>query len=68
MKIYDQVEAVFRPNNVDDLRDEIRQHVGQKFTWRASWVIEDGPYAGQWAMVPDNYLGFWAPECDLSLS
>lgn len=67
---FDTVTAVFQPLREDDLKPEVRQHIGQTFTFQAGWVIENGQFQGQWAMMPIDpapvHFG-WAPACDLKL-
>lgn len=70
---FDKVEARFTPKRIDDLRAGAHQFIGEIAEFRALWVIEDGPYEGQWAMeVPRNWDArsggefVWSPECDLS--
>jgi hypothetical protein len=63
---YDIVIATFQPGRTDDLRAGAREVIGYRGQWEAAWVIEDGPYEGQWAMVPEEHLKFaWCPESDL---
>ena len=76
MEQFEQNIAAFLPQRTDDLREEMKPHIGSTYTWRASWIIEDGPYAGQWAMVavPDEHVGvtalpvYWVPESDLKMA
>lgn len=68
---HDKINAVFRPKRTDDLQPGCEEFVGRSGEFQAVWVIEDGPYEGQFAMwVPKdwNFEGFpavWVPECDL---
>ena len=74
---FDKVTAVYRPLRIDDLRPGVAEWIGHSFEWEAMWVIEDGPYEGQWAMGMDR-LGlrdrgeevppfYWCPLCDLEV-
>ena len=71
MKQFEVITASFTPQRIDDLQDDARDHVGKVYDWCASWIIEGGPYDGQWAMAPrpkDSVwpsIG-WVPECDLT--
>lgn len=71
---YEQFEtftATLRP--ADAVRGEAERFIGRTFAWQKSWVIERGPYVGQWAClaVDENGMGaangmsWWVPECDL---
>jgi hypothetical protein len=67
---YDLVRARFEPKRTDDLRPGVAEFIGQTTEWEAYWIIEDGPYAGQWAMVPRGKAwasrGWaWVPSGDL---
>lgn len=69
MDFLEQVQATFAPARIDDLRSGLAESIGCRTTWQAAWMIEDGPYTGQWAMMPlppgDLVVG-WVPECDLA--
>ena len=72
MEQFDTMTAVFKPARTDDLKPEARAFVGQRIKWCAGWLIEDGAYAGQFAMIPhgpNSFTGWvpgWVPECDLA--
>jgi hypothetical protein len=70
------VTVRFSPRRTDDLQPEASWWVGREFRAMPSWIVEDGQYAGQWALVPDmeaakeagdNVVG-WFPECDCELA
>lgn len=68
---YATITATFRPRRADDLHPNAKPWVGYTGEWLASWVIEDGDYAGQWAFTPREHLTpfpGWVPECDLVLA
>ena len=66
------VWGTYNPKRTDDLKDEAKQYIGKRLLWRYMWEIEDGEYAGQYAMMPD-YIAHkdmqmgWSPECDVDL-
>jgi len=65
---YTTFTATFTPTRTDDLRGMARPNVGVTLDWTRYWLIEDGPYKGQWACLPthsDESFG-WVPECDLT--
>lgn len=67
MRQYKKVKAIFNPKRKDDLQEHSKNCTGNVCEFIASWIIEDGPYKGQWAMVPTTgYLG-WCPLCDLEI-
>jgi hypothetical protein len=72
MNRYEKFVATFEPVRRDDLRDNAADWIGRRLTWQRMWLIEDGPYAGQWACSPYDGKTFeptpfsWVPECDLS--
>lgn len=55
MEAYERVRAVFRPQRTDDLQYGGEKHIGKTYTFEACWVIDEGPYEGQWAFVPVDY-------------
>lgn len=67
---YSTFVAVFAPKRTDDLRYGSERWIGRMHEWRRLWIIEDGPYAGQWACeAADRSLltpFAWVPECDLT--
>lgn len=76
MNQFDRVLGVFEPKRTDDLQNDAAQHIGKLYTWRAMWVIEDGPYEGEWAMGVDRMrvdrfspeIKFaWVPESDIRI-
>jgi hypothetical protein len=70
---FDLFEATFAPLRTDNLKLGPLRMVGKRLVWKALWVIEDGEYAGQWAMAPPvdmpsefrEGVWAWAPACDL---
>lgn len=68
MEQFDRVDATFTPKHLDTLRPEAIPWVGHRDVWEALWFIDDGPYAGQWAMGLTTYtrLG-WVPLEDLTV-
>jgi hypothetical protein len=68
MSPFETITAAYRPLRTDDLSPEAARFVGQVSEWQAAWIIETGPYSGQWAMAcrggPDWPFA-WAPLCDL---
>ncbi len=67
MQVCDKIYAIFKPVREDDLRPGVAAWIGRACIWQAYWEIENGPYKGQWAMVPDApYAPFgWVPSGDL---
>lgn len=65
----DIVYAEFRPRRTDDLIPGASEYIGHRTHWRHGWVIDDGPYAGDYAMIPCDfdtpYPFAWVPKCDL---
>lgn len=63
------VKAIFSPRRVDDLKAGATDLIGLSGLFEALWVIEEGPYAGEWAMrMPRNWPpveAIWVPEGDL---
>jgi len=73
MKQFDKVVATFTPQKTIDLKKKAIPWVGRTLEWEALWIIEDGEYAGQWAMGPNiDHRPFppftWAPLCDLTIA
>ena len=69
---YARVWGTFSPDRRDDLVPEAADWIGCRLVWQASWLIEDGPYEGQWAMciVRPGFMNplppfAWVPLCDL---
>lgn len=64
---FDQVDAVFRPKDLTTLKPDAAVLVGKRFVFRALWLIDEGPYSGQWALMPDSkWTSGWVPEEDLA--
>lgn len=73
---YDKVTAVVAPLRTDDLVPEALPLIGERFTFRAGWIINDGMtnYEGDWYMqILDDDERFWRiggitwmPLCDLT--
>jgi hypothetical protein len=69
----DKQTAEFRPARVDDLVPGAADWIGRTLTWQATNVIEEGPYAGQWAWQPISHYAdgsepppfAWVPDEDL---
>jgi hypothetical protein len=76
---FQQLELIcgtFAPQRTDDLKSGVAEWIGRRLNWRPSWIIEGGPYDGEWAMVP--WIGHygheagamppfaWVPQRDLS--
>lgn len=68
------IQATFNPVKVNDLRPEMKEFIGQKFTWEYQWIQEQNErYPGQRVYrYPEhlrepgqNYPSYWVPECDL---
>lgn len=60
--------AIYNPKNLETLRPEMTELIGQKATFKPLWIIEDGPFVGQWAfeVVPEwSKFNYWIPEIDL---
>lgn len=74
LRQFDRVQARFQPKRTDDLRPGLEQWVGYEGTFEAMFEIEDGEYAGDWAMLPREPItegrvpldGYWVPYCDLT--
>jgi hypothetical protein len=70
---FDQVVATFTPTRVDDLSTYALPWVGVTTKWSAGWLIDEGPYSGQFAMIPMNTpdglapMG-WVPGSDLTVA
>ena len=73
MAQYDVVTATFRPKDLDTLRPSLEKWIGWRGEFQAVWMIEEGPYEGDFAMMPVSgppYYGgplgfYWVPESDL---
>jgi hypothetical protein len=71
---YDRVLATFQPVRTDDLQPGVAAWIGRRLPWCAVFVVESGPYEGQWAMGPLDGLedgnrfpaAWWVPLCDLA--
>lgn len=63
--------ATFAPIHVNDLRSGAAALIGRSGYFEALWVIDDGPYSGQWAFrFPPGWItqAVWAPEEDLQFT
>jgi hypothetical protein len=65
---WDQFDGIFEPKRLDTLKPENMPFIGRLIHWRCGWIIEDGIYAGQAALIPEPSSGFpaaWVPEEDV---
>lgn len=65
---HDEVVGIFRPRRSDNLQPGVERHIGARLTWTVAWPIEAGPYAGQFALLPNEELSprlGWVPEEDV---
>lgn len=72
MNQFDIIEGTYKPQRTDDLKPGAVQHIGRAGKWEAVWWIDEGPYAGQWALQPYQWEEmptglYWAPECDVEV-
>lgn len=72
MEQHTYVRATFTPKRLDDLKPEAKHFIGKAGVFQAGWIIEEGPYKGQWAMLPDletsrRFHVGWVPEDDLTV-
>ncbi len=70
MNQFDVIRARFSPTTTATLKPEALPFIGMVANWKALWVIDHGPYEGQYAMgfIPDGVQDptfAWVPECDL---
>lgn len=67
---FDRITATFTPRRTDDLKPGAHAFIGTTIEWEVAWIIEEGPYEGEWAMVPAHYATrppfAWAPSGDLT--
>lgn len=65
--------ATFDPARADDLAPGVVEWIGWRGEWQASWLIQEGPYEGDWHCMtlpgqegppPDVFV--WAPSSDLT--
>lgn len=76
----DWFPAEFRPQRTDDLTPEAQEWIGWTGLWEISFLIEEGPYEGQYACVvkrkrdgtyggdesyPPASAFVWVPHSDL---
>jgi hypothetical protein len=74
MEQFDIITATFQPVKTSDLKEGMQEWIGRKERWKAQWIVEDGSYAGDWAMIPikdkeyrvhPEFPYLWVPLCDL---
>jgi hypothetical protein len=68
MKQFEVIEATFKPKRIDDLVEGSEAWIGRRTQWQAAWILEDGPYNGEWAMTPHGDDRFKAPFAWVPLS
>lgn len=65
------IMAKFNPRRVDDLKPDALPLAGAVGEFEALWVIDDGDYEGEWAMLmPHGWRtgnAIWCPSGDLTL-
>jgi len=63
----DRLNATFAPRRTDDLKPGVADYVGTKSDFEVLWKIDEGPYAGEFAMrLPLDWEcdGVWTPSGD----
>lgn len=72
MDQFKEYKGVFNPGSTDDLQGDAKDFIGVTCLWQPMWVIEDGAYEGDWAMMqvaPEEdwlkSLSRWVPERDI---
>ena len=45
------IAAKFEPKNTDDLQPGAEKFIGSVGIFQALWVIKEGDYSGEWAML-----------------
>lgn len=76
LRQFDWFPATFQPQRLDDLSPGAEEWIGWAGLWEAAFLIEEGPYTGQFAcVVQRKYRGaqmgpppeafVWVPESDL---
>ena len=67
---YTKIKGIFKPQKKETLRGEATPFIGKPLKFMAMWIIEDGPYEGQWAFQPRTMddkrvpMG-WVPQEDI---
>lgn len=69
---FDKIDATFKPRRTDDLIAGCERWIGHRCEWQAAWIIADGQFAGEWAMIPLgddrwNMPFAWIPSGDLEV-
>jgi len=73
MKQFDKITATFRPRRTDSLIAGAEKWIGYRGVWQAAYILEEGAYAGEWAMEcvddPTRWdMPFaWVPITDLEV-
>lgn len=72
--IYQKVRAIFQPVRTDDLIPSALPLIGKEGVFMASYILDEGPYVGQFAMgIEDRtgewsrFMAAWVPESDLKI-
>ena len=67
---YVKIKGIFKPKNKETLLDDAIPFVGKPLKFVAMWILDDGPYEGQWAFQPRTMddkrvpMG-WVPQEDI---
>jgi hypothetical protein len=73
---YQKLTGVFRPRRIDDLKAGARPLIGKTLELKVLWEIQEGPYAGEYALdlprwaqeaqdeLPWDEAAVWAPSGD----
>lgn len=75
---FDWFPAEYQPQRRDDLKPAAEEWIGWRGLWEAAFVIDEGPYEGQFACTvklkrdgtygapyPPARAFAWVPQCDL---
>lgn len=70
MRQFDVVLATFAPKRTDNLVVGLSPFIGERLHFQAGYLLEEGPYAGEWAMAPfvnewKTFPTAWVPLSDL---
>ncbi|MED3912859.1 hypothetical protein P4597_27650 [Peribacillus simplex] len=71
-KQFTKVRAIFKPDDLSNVRPELIKDIGKQFTFQYSWVMdEDDMYPNIWALISYDKefsgFGLWVPEFDLDI-
>ena len=66
----DYIKGIYQPRITKDLKERAKRLIGKEYIFSYGWIIEEGKYKGQIALIPyhSQSIRSWIPSEDLTLT